>query len=122
MVQSGLIVVQFFALAQSLQDVGNYVRIRVKFSYVMADIFVGLVPKHLEFGLVGPEYFAADVHLMDAFGGVFKKIRKLAFSAHQGLFDLLAPGDLGFERAGLLLQERDGSEPLVFIGLAAIAL
>src|SRR5258705_11547031 len=88
----------------------------------MTDILLRLVAEQFRFGLVGPEYLRVGVHLMDPFGGVFKEIRKFALSAQEGLFDLLAPGDLGLERASLLLQQGDGPKPLILAGLPAVTL
>jgi hypothetical protein len=74
-----LIVMKRLPVAQSLKDVVYSFLIRVKFGYVMANVFLELISKHIKFCLIYPGNHSIGTNPMDAYRSVLQRITQISF-------------------------------------------
>src|SRR5208337_2914395 len=103
--QRRLEVVDDLAAHEPVPELVEAVAIDVKFGEPVADVFIGGIAEQSKLGRVRPQDSPLGADLLEAFNRVFEEIRKLLLTKMKRLLRLLAPGFLGFERPGLMLQQ-----------------
>src|SRR5262245_17874408 len=99
------IVAKRFIASESLHDVRHRVGIRMKFTYVMIDVFFRRISEQLEFRFVRPQNATIRAYTVETFNGIFKKVSEILLDGPQ----LVLGAALLFER----LQQR----PLDFLAM-----
>lgn len=72
----GRIIIKGFVINQAIEDICYYFRVRMKITYRIAYIFLFVIAKSIELGLVGPDDHAVPINPVKWNGSVFEKIRE----------------------------------------------
>jgi hypothetical protein len=98
--QAGRIVIKLLALLQAPENVLNNLLVGVKRRYRLAYVFVCLIAEHLELCFIGSQNYAFRRHDMEADGGVFEKVLKIAvlIGTHESRFADLSGSLVNFRR------------------------